>query len=489
MNSTTIDNLDKPELVKTHAFINGEWQTAEHYFDVFNPANGELIAKVGEVSPQQLELAINAAYEAQAHWREKSVDERASILKKWFDLIIENQSDLAYIMTAEQGKPRKEALGEVAYGAKYIEWYAEEARRINGDVLPVNQQGRRAMVVRRPIGVVTSITPWNFPGAMILRKAAPAIAAGCSFIVKPSELTPLSALALAELSIQAGMPAGIFNVVVGSNAQPIGEVLTTHPKVAKFSFTGSTPVGKKLLAQCASTVKKTSMELGGNAPFIAFEDADIEAAVQGAMGSKFRNAGQTCVCANRLFVHRSIHDEFVSRLKEKVEALKVGEGNQEGINVGPLIESRAVEKVERLVKQAIDAGAALVTGGQRNAAGEQFYTPTILTGVTPQMDIFNTEIFGPVAAIIPFDSEEEVIKLANQTEYGLCSYAFTQNMNRMFRLSEQLEFGMVGINEGVLSNPAAPFGGVKESGMGREGGRWGIDDYLENKYVCIGNVR
>ncbi|MCW9000575.1 MAG: NAD-dependent succinate-semialdehyde dehydrogenase, partial [Kangiellaceae bacterium] len=485
----SFSSLSNPELIKNSSFINGEWQQSQSNFDVFNPADQKSLGYVSEVTPEQLEKSINSAHAAQKEWRDKTVDERSAILRKWYDLILANQNDLASIMTAEQGKPRKEALGEVVYGAKYIEWYAEEAKRINGDYLPVNQNGRRALVLRRPVGVVTSITPWNFPGAMILRKAAPALATGCTFIVKPSELTPYSALALAQLSAEAGIPAGVFNVVVGSNAQPIGEVLTTHPKVSKFSFTGSTQVGKKLLSQCASTVKKTSMELGGNAPFIAFEDADLDVAVKGAMGSKFRNAGQTCVCANRLFVHRDIHDEFVAKLKTKVEELKVGEGNQEGTNVGPLIDEKAIAKVEQLVAQAIETGAQIITGAGRSEAGQQFYLPTILTDVTPEMDIFNSEIFGPVASIISFESEEEVIKLANQTEYGLCSYAFTQNMNRVFRLTEQLEFGMLGINEGVLSNPAAPFGGVKESGMGREGGRWGIDDYLETKYVCIGDVK
>ncbi len=484
----SLSQLQNPELVKLGSFVGGEWLQSDYRFDVFNPADQSLLASVSEINPEQLERVVNVAHSAYKVWRDKTVEERASLLRRWFDLIMANQADLATIMTAEQGKPRKEALGEVAYGAKYIEWYAEEARRVNGDVLPVNKQGRRALVLRRPVGVVSSITPWNFPGAMILRKAAPALAAGCSFIVKPSELTPLSALALAQLARQAGIPDGVFNVVVGSNAQPIGEVLTTHPKIAKFSFTGSTAVGKKLLSQCASTVKKTSMELGGNAPLIVFDDADIEVALEGAMGSKFRNAGQTCVCANRLFVHQSIHNRFVERLAAKVTDLKVGEGNQEGVNIGPLINTRAVEKVERLVAQAINAGARLVCGGERDSAGEQFFQPTILTGITPEMDIFHTEIFGPVAAIIPFDSEDEVLELANQTEYGLCSYAFTQDLNRIFRLSELLDFGMVGINEGVLSNPAAPFGGVKESGMGREGGRWGIEDYLETRYVCIGNV-
>ncbi|MGX5203047.1 NAD-dependent succinate-semialdehyde dehydrogenase [Aliikangiella sp. IMCC44632] len=480
--------LSNSTLLKTTSYINGQWLSAESTFAVTNPANRDTIAMVNEVSSSQVEAAINSAQQALSGWQKLTVDERSSLLQNWFDLIVDNKYDLAQIMTAEQGKPLKESQGEIIYGAKYIQWYLEEARRTNGEVLPVNQQGRRAMVLRRPIGVVSAITPWNFPSAMILRKAAPALAAGCTFIVKPSELTPLSALALAELAHQAGIPNGVFNVVVGSQAQPIGELLTTHPNVNKFSFTGSTAVGKKLLHQCASTVKKTSMELGGNAPFIAFADADMPALIKGVMGSKFRNAGQTCVCANRIFVEREIHDEFVAALSKAVNELVAAEGTQQDATIGPLIEDKAIEKVERLVASAMEQGAKLVLGGKRQLQDSLFYLPTILTQVTPQMEIFNTEIFGPVAAIIPFDSEQEVIKLANQTEYGLCSYVFTQNMNRMWRLSEQLEFGMVGINEGVLSNPAAPFGGIKESGMGREGGHWGIESYLETRYVCIGGV-
>ncbi len=480
--------LQQPSLLKTSSFINGQWLSSEQSFAVTNPANQTEVAQVAEVTVSQLEMTITAAHLSLKDWQKTTVDERSSLLKKWFDLIMQNQADLASIITAEQGKPRSEAMGEIAYGAKYIQWYSEEAKRINGEVLPVNQQGRRAMVLRRPVGVVSAITPWNFPSAMILRKAAPALAAGCSFIVKPSELTPLSALALAELAHQAGIPAGVFNVVVGSSAQPIGEFLTTHPKVSKFSFTGSTNVGKKLLAQCASTVKKTSMELGGNAPFIVFDDADLNQAVKGAMGSKYRNSGQTCVCANRFLVQKGIYDAFVNKLKDKVAKLKMGEGNQAEVNVGPLIENKAVEKVVTLVNDALSKGANAVLGGKQVEPNSQFYPPTILTGISANMDIFNTEIFAPVATIIPFETEEEAISLANQTEYGLCSYVYTQNMNRVFRLSESLDFGMVGINEGVLSNPAAPFGGVKESGMGREGGRWGIEEYLETKYVCIGGV-
>ena len=480
--------LNNSKLYKNSSFINGDWQQASSTFSVTNPANEQVISEVGEVSPQQLELAANSAYQALNAWQGKTVDERSIILRRWFDLIMGAQADLAAIITQEQGKSRTEAMGEVAYGAKYIEWYAEEARRINGEVLPVNQNGRRALVLKRPVGVVTAITPWNFPSAMILRKAAAALAAGCSFIVKPSELTPLSALALAELSLEAGVPAGVFNVVVGSSAQAIGEILTTHPKVSKFSFTGSTQVGKKLLQQCASGVKKTSMELGGNAPFIVFEDADIDAAVKGAIASKFRNAGQTCVCANRFFVHKNIKQEFISKLKQKVSALNISDGDSTEFDVGPLISAKAVNKVETLLNQALELGAKLLCGGARINKVGNYFTPTIIDNVEPNMDIFNTEIFGPVVSIIEFENESDVIKLANQTEYGLSSYAYTQNISRVWRLSEQLDFGMVGINEGVLSNAAAPFGGTKQSGMGREGGHWGIEDYLETRYVCIGGL-
>jgi len=481
--------LANAELWQTQSFIDGQWQSSDARFAVENPADLSEIAEVYEVTAAQLEQAVDSAHLAQKDWRLTTVEKRALILRRWFELIMANQADLAAIMVAEQGKPMVEALGEVAYGAKYVEWYAEQARRINGELLPVNQAGKRAMVMKRPVGVVSAITPWNFPGAMILRKAAAAIAAGCSFIVKPSELTPLSALALAQLSLDAGIPRGVFNVVVGSNSQAIGEVLTTHKKIAKFSFTGSTAVGKQLLRQCSSSVKKASMELGGNAPLIVFDDADLDVAVTGALNSKFRNSGQTCVCANRFFVHRYLLDEFVEQLEEKVARLKLGEGNQRGVDIGPLINAQAVSKVQRLIDQALQSGAHLVMGGQAPDQSGHYFTPTILTGVDASMDIFNTEIFGPVVSIIPFEDEEEVLKLANQTDYGLCAYVFTQNLNRIWRLSEQLEFGMVGINEGLLSNPAAPFGGVKESGQGREGGSWGIEEYLETRYVCIGALQ
>ncbi|MET1257061.1 NAD-dependent succinate-semialdehyde dehydrogenase [Aliikangiella maris] len=481
--------LNNPDLLKNSSFIHGQWVESPQSFEVINPANEQVVANIFEVTPSQLEMAVNAATSAQKEWQALTADERAQRLMQWYALIIDNQQDLAQIMTAEQGKPLSEASGEVVYGANYIKWYAEEARRTNGAVLPMNNKNQRALVIKRPVGVVSAITPWNFPGAMILRKASAALAAGCSFIVKPSELTPLSALALAELANQAGIPAGVFNVVVGSNAQPIGEVLTMHPKINKFSFTGSTPVGKKLLAQCASTVKKTSMELGGNAPFIIFDDADLEKAIDGVMRSKFRNAGQTCVCANRIFVQRNILSEFVAQLTNKLNTLKIGDGTTEGITLGPLINHCAIDKVNALVKDAIEKGAQVITHKSEMPVKGFFYRPTLLIDVTPEMKIFNREIFGPIASVIVFDTETEVIQLANQTQFGLCSYAFTENISRLWRLSEQLEFGMVGINEGVLSNPLAPFGGIKESGMGREGGSWGIDEYLETRYVCIGNVQ
>jgi len=482
--------LKNPSLWQTSSFINGEWHSSNNTFKVENPANGEVIAEVSEVTAGQLELAVKSANESLSSWQAKTVDERGNILRRWYDLMLGNQHDLAQILTAEQGKPFAEAMGEIVYGAKYIDWYLEEAKRAHGAILPVNQKGKRMLVLKRPVGVVSAITPWNFPNAMILRKAAAALAAGCTFIVKPADLTPLSALAIGQLAIEAGIPAGVFNVVVGRDAQAIGEVLTQDPIINKFSFTGSTAVGKKLLAQCATTVKKTSMELGGNAPLIIFNDANMEVAIKGVMTSKYRNSGQTCVCANRIFVQKNILPEFVEKLTATIKELKVGVGTEEGVIVGPLIEKKAVEKVEYLVNSAIESGACLNLGGKRLNQSESgnFYAPTVLTDVTPDMDIFNNEIFGPVTSIISFETEEEVTKLANQTNYGLCSYIFTENLARIWRLSETLEYGMVGVNEGLLSNPAAPFGGVKESGMGREGGYWGLDDYLETKYICIGNM-
>ena len=482
--------LKNAALWQTRSFINGEWHSSKNTFKVENPANGQVIAEVSEVTAEQLELAVKSANESLSSWQAKTVDERGDILRRWYDLMLENQHDLAQILTAEQGKPFAEAMGEIVYGAKYIDWYLEEAKRAHGAVLPVNQKGKRMLVLKRPVGVVSAITPWNFPNAMILRKAAAALAAGCTFIVKPADLTPLSALAIGQLAIEAGIPAGVFNVVAGSDAQAIGEVLTQDPIINKFSFTGSTAVGKKLLAQCATTVKKTSMELGGNAPLIIFNDANMEVAIKGVMTSKYRNSGQTCVCANRIFVQKNILPEFVEKLTATIKELKVGVGTEEGVIVGPLIEKKAVEKVEYLVNSAIESGACLNLGGKRLNQSESgnFYAPTVLTDVTPDMDIFNNEIFGPVTSIISFETEEEVTKLANQTNYGLCSYIFTENLARIWRLSETLEYGMVGVNEGLLSNPAAPFGGVKESGMGREGGYWGLDDYLETKYICIGNM-
>lgn len=479
--------LNNPDLLKTKSFINHQWVNSQHYFNVENPADQQTITKVCEVTDEQLELAVCSASEALQNWQSLELAERVSQLEKWYQLIIENLDDLATIMTTEQGKVLKESKSELVYGAKYIQWYAQQANRVNGEIL-AGKQGKKSLVLKKPVGLVAAITPWNFPSAMILRKAAAALAAGCSFIVKPSELTPLSALALAELSLQADLPRGVFNVVVGSDAQRIGKVLTQHPKIAKFSFTGSTAVGKKLLAQCATTVKKTSMELGGNAPCIVFEDARLDLAVKGIIASKFRNSGQTCVSSNRIFIQQNIADKFIDMLTEKIKQLVTGAGHLAKTDLGPLIENKAIRKISKLIEQAVDTGAKVVCGGKPLAGAGNFYPPTMLTNIDPGMDIFNCEVFGPVLPITLFENEDQVIQLANQTEYGLAAYAFTEDLRRIWRLTEQLQFGMIGINEGAISDPAAPFGGIKQSGMGREGGHWGIEEYLETRYVCIGNL-
>jgi succinate-semialdehyde dehydrogenase/glutarate-semialdehyde dehydrogenase len=409
-------------------------------------------------------------------------------MRSWFDLIMANQEDLARLMTAEQGKPLAETRGEVAYGASFIEWFAEEGKRVYGDVIPTTQPGRRIVVFKEPIGVVAAITPWNFPNAMITRKAAPALAAGCTFLIKPAAETPLSALALAELAHRAGIPTGVFNVVTGSKAASIGVEMTQNPLVRKFSFTGSTEVGKLLMRECASTVKKVSLELGGNAPFIVFDDADLDAAADGAMLSKFRNMGQTCVCANRILVQGTVHDAFAEKLKERVARLKLGDGVAEDVTQGPLINREAVEKVERLIVDATTKGAKIVIGGTRNALGHTFFEPTILTGVTPEMDCAKEEIFGPVATLFRFEKELDAIRIANETEYGLAAYFYARDMGRILRVAEALEYGIIGINEGIISTEVAPFGGMKESGIGREGSKYGIEDYLEIKYLALGGL-
>ncbi|MEQ9434372.1 NAD-dependent succinate-semialdehyde dehydrogenase [Hyphomonas sp.] len=474
----------------TQAYIGGRWCDASdgQTFDVTNPATGEIIATVADCGADETRTAIAAADAAQKTWAGWTASDRANALKRWRDLMVAQADRLARILMLENGKPLAEARGEILYGASYLEWFAEEARRIYGDVIPAPAADKRIVVIRQPVGVCGAITPWNFPNAMLARKAAAALAAGCTMVAKPAEDTPLSALVMAELAGDAGIPNGVFNVVPTSRPADVGGELTSSPTVRKISFTGSTEIGRLLLQQAAGTIKKVSMELGGNAPFIVFDDADLDAAADGLMASKFRNAGQTCVCANRIFVHSKIMDEFAEKVLERVAKLKVAGGDVEGAEIGPLINGDAVAKVERLVGAAQSAGARLVTGGQRHTAGKLFYQPTIMSGVTPSMDIAREEIFGPVAAIIAFDNEQDVVAMANNTPYGLAAYAYTRDLGRAWRVSEALEYGMVGVNEGVISSAAAPFGGVKQSGMGREGSRYGIDDYLELKYIMMGGL-
>jgi succinate-semialdehyde dehydrogenase/glutarate-semialdehyde dehydrogenase len=485
MLSSSSLSMEAGTLVRENLYINGEWIAGEaEPVDVHDPASGELLASVASASPAQVEQAVAAAQVAFQKWSKLVARERASILRRWHDLIVEHADALGRIVTAEQGKPFAEARGEVIYGAGFVEWFAEEAKRAYGDVVPTNQQGRRTVVIKQPIGVCAAITPWNFPSAMILRKAGPALAAGCTMVLKPASETPLSALALAELAERAGIPAGVFNVAHGP-AQEVGAVLTSHPDVRALTFTGSTAVGKLLAAQCAGTVKRMLLELGGNAPVIVFDDADIELAVAGTMASKFRNAGQTCVCANRILVQAGIHDEFVERLKAETAALSVGSGLEPDVTQGPLITEAAVEKVERHLADAISHGAQVELGGRRHSRGGTFYEPTVLTGATSEMLLAQEETFGPLAAVFKFTSEAEAVALANDTESGLSAYFFTRDLGRAWRLGEALEYGVVGINTGLISSEAAPFGGVKESGLGREGSRHGLDDYLELKYLCF----
>ena len=483
--------LKDSQLLKTQAYINGEWVSAQSgkTFAVTNPATGLHIEDVADLGAEETRQAIEAADKAMASWKAKTAKERAVILKKWFDLMVDAKEDLGLLMTVEQGKPLKEAMGEVMYGASFIEWFAEEGRRAYGDVIPTHAADKRVLTIKQPIGVVAAITPWNFPVAMITRKAAPALAAGCTIVIKPSEETPFCALAMAELAHRAGIPAGVLNVVTGTSAAAIGGELTSSPIVRKLSFTGSTPVGKLLMKQCADTVKKTSMELGGNAPFIVFDDADIDAAVEGAIASKYRNAGQTCVCANRLLVQSGVHDEFAEKLAKRVQEMQIGNGTTPGVEVGPLINKAAIDKVDALVKASIEQGAKVLIGGERHAHGELFYTPTILSNVTQQMPVFTQEIFGPVAPIIRFETEAEAIEIANNTPFGLAAYFYSETMSRIWRVSEGLEYGMVAVNDGILSTEVAPFGGVKESGTGREGSKYGLEEYLEIKYMLLGGIR
>lgn len=489
--SQTAINLSNQSLFKQESYINGEWVGAQSgaTFAITNPANGAFLTQVADLGAAETQAAVNAAEKALGPWQAQTAKERAQLLRRWNQLILDNQDDLAMLMTLEQGKPLAEAKGEVLYGASFIDWFADEARRVYGDTIPTFAKDRRVMTIKQAVGVVAAVTPWNFPIAMITRKVGPALAAGCTIVIKPSDETPLCALALAELAHQAGIPAGVINVVVGKNAADIGDVLTGHPSVRKLSFTGSTPVGKLLLSQCAQTVKRTSMELGGNAPFIVFDDADIDAAVEGAIASKYRNAGQTCVCANRMLIQSGVYDEFAAKLSAKVAQMKVGDGLEAGVTIGPLINQAAVNKVEELVNSAVVQGAKVVTGGDKaSQVGAQFYKPTVLTQVTEDMDIFHNEIFGPVAPLFRFETEEEAIRMANNTPFGLASYFYSQNLSRIWRVSEALEYGMVGINEGIISSEVAPFGGVKESGSGREGSKYGIDEYVETKYLCMGGL-
>ncbi|TNG94793.1 NAD-dependent succinate-semialdehyde dehydrogenase [Pasteurellaceae bacterium USgator11] len=481
--------LDDPQLLKTECYINGEWRQALNgeTVAVLNPATGEVIAEIPQMAEQEVLQAVAAAHQAQQAWQQKTAKQRSQLLRNWFELIVQHKHDLATILTIEQGKPLAEAQGEILYGASYIEWYAEEAKRIYGDTIPAPSADKRILVTKQAIGVCAAITPWNFPNAMITRKAAPALAAGCTFVIRPASQTPLSALALAELAERAGIPPGVFNVITGSATQ-IGKVLTEDDRVKKFSFTGSTSVGRLLMQQCASTIKKVSLELGGNAPFIVFDDADLEAAVEGAIACKFRNAGQTCVCANRIYVQSAVYEAFIERFKSAVASLKIGNGLEQGVTFGPLIDQSAVAKVEQHLADALNHGAEIVCGGMPAEQGGLFYQPTIVRNVTAEMKVATEETFGPLAPIFKFETEDEVIAAANATEFGLASYFYSRDIGRIMRVSEALEYGMVGVNSGILSNEAAPFGGVKQSGLGREGSKYGIEDYLEIKYILLGGL-
>ncbi|MBN9404412.1 MAG: NAD-dependent succinate-semialdehyde dehydrogenase [Burkholderiales bacterium] len=484
--ASPLAQLHDPSLLVTDGLINGRWVKGSARFDVLDPATGRKLADVADLGAKETKAAIQAANAAWPAWRGLTAKQRHAVLMKWYHLLMEHQDDLARLMTAEQGKPLPEAKGEVAYGASFVEWFAEEAKRVHGQTLPTFDNNKRLAVIQQPIGVCAAITPWNFPLAMITRKVAPALAAGCTVVIKPAELTPLTALAAAELAQRAGLPAGVVNVVTGIDAPAIGRVLCESEVVRHLSFTGSTEVGRILAAQCAPTVKKMSLELGGNAPFIVFDDADLDSAVEGALASKYRNAGQTCVCANRLYVQDGVYDAFVKKLAAKVKAMKVGNGFDEGVSVGPLIEPAALTKVEKHVKDAVKKGGKLVTGGSRLKG--QFFEPTVISGATAQMLVAREETFGPLAPVFRFTTEQEAIDAANATIFGLASYFYARDIGRITRVSEALEYGMVGINTGLISTEHVPFGGVKQSGLGREGSTHGIDEYLEMKYLCTGDV-
>lgn len=492
MISTKLSNLlTNPSLLLDAGFIDGEWlkrSETNKTFDVFNPSTGEILASLPDMGVTETKRAIDAAHVAQVEWAKRTGKERGTVLRRLFDLMLENVDDLATILTAEMGKPLAEARGEILYGASYVEWFAEEAKRIYGDIIPGHQADKRIMVLKQPVGVVASITPWNFPNAMMTRKLAPALAVGCSFVAKPSELTPLSALAMAYLAQKAGIPDGLFNVVTTTDSACVGMEFSQNSKIRKLTFTGSTNVGKILMRQSADQVLKTSMELGGNAPFIVFDDADLDAAVEGAMISKYRNNGQTCVCANRFYIQSGVYDAFAEKLARAVRSIKVGDGFEAGVTAGPLINAQAMAKVEDHITDAKTKGAKLLVGGKPHALGGTFYQPTILGDATKNMKIASEETFGPVAALFKFDSVDDVIEQANDTEFGLASYFYAKDLSRVWKVAEALEYGMVGVNTGLISTEVAPFGGIKQSGQGREGSKYGAEDYLELKYVCLGGM-
>ncbi|THF49676.1 NAD-dependent succinate-semialdehyde dehydrogenase [Allorhizobium terrae] len=488
ISETLLSKLKDPSLAIDKALIAGTWLAASESgktFDVTNPSTGDVVATLPDMGRSETARAIDAAYKAQKLWAAKTGKERAGVLRKLFDLLVANADDLATILTMEMGKPLAEAKGEILYGASYIEWFGEEAKRVYGDTIPGHQQDKRIIVIKQPVGVVASITPWNFPNAMLARKFAPAIAAGCSMVSKPAAETPLSALALAALAERAGLPAGLFNVILSTDSASIGKEFTENNKVRKLTFTGSTNVGKILMQQGAAQIMKLGLELGGNAPFIVFDDADIDAAVEGAMVSKYRNNGQTCVCANRLYIQSGVYDAFAEKLSEKVSAMKVGDGFEAGVNAGPLITTKALEKVQEHISDAVSKGASIALGGKQDERGGLFFQPTVLTGVTKDMAVAREETFGPVAPLFKFETEEEVVEMANNTEFGLASYFYSKDMSKIFRVAEALEYGMVGINTGLISTEVAPFGGIKQSGQGREGSKYGIEDYVEIKYLCL----
>ena len=481
--------LRDSRLFRQQAYIAGVWTDAdnEQHVDVNNPATGEILGQVPKMGAAETRRAIEAAEQALPAWRARTAKDRATVLRRWFDLIIANQDDLACLMTLEQGKPLAEAKGEIAYAASFIEWFAEEGKRVYGDIIPGHQPDKRLLVIKQPIGVTAAITPWNFPCAMITRKAGPALAAGCTMVIKPASQTPFSALALAELASRAGIPDGVLSVVTGSAAQ-IGAELTSNPIVRKLSFTGSTEIGRQLMAECAQDIKKVSLELGGNSPFIVFEDADLDAAVEGALSSKYRNAGQTCVCANRLYIHDSIYDAFAEKLQAAVARLRLGNGLDEGTTTGPLIDEKAVQKLQEHIADAITQGARVIQGGKPHALGGNFFEPTIMVDVPKTALVAREETFGPLAPLFRFTSEADVVAQANDTEFGLAAYFFARDLSRVFRVAEALEYGIIGINTGIISTETAPFGGMKASGLGREGSKYGIDDYLEIKYMCLGGI-